>query len=213
MEGDVLAGRSRLSSSSSGSSHAQYEGGTSGSVGGALARRPVGAAVGRDGKEDSPVKIPKGEITPRMPEKKDVITSTPISSLPRPSFQVPDSSVMSTPGGVPLPPNPPPTPVGGVGGVPVPPLPPPTIPGVQQAHLKRVNWEKLHGTEGTIWKEVTASRCQSQGNPQNSKHLSSYSNFVRTLEKGCPLLIGKKWALFKCLSERCTCCSLVWVIS
>ncbi len=58
---------------------------------------------------------------------------------------------------VPLPPPPPPTPQGGVGGVPVPPPPPPPslpVDSSAQAHLKRVNWEKIHSTEGTIWREV-----------------------------------------------------------
>ena len=63
-----------------------------------------------------------------------------------------DVSSVSTPG-VPLPPNPPPTPQG---GIPVPPPPPPALPGAAGggSNLKRVNWEKIHGTEGTIWKEV-----------------------------------------------------------
>ena len=71
-----------------------------------------------------------------------------------------ESSTVSTPGsGVLCPPNPPPTPQGGVGGVPVPPPPPPTLPGAgsSQTHLKRVNWEKVHSTEGTIWREVGAA--------------------------------------------------------
>lgn len=65
-------------------------------------------------------------------------------------------STISTPGGIPLPPNPPPTPHTGVGGIPVPPPPPPTLPGgaSQASRLRRVNWEKVHGTEGTIWGEV-----------------------------------------------------------
>jgi hypothetical protein len=103
-------------------------------------------------KDDEPVKIPKEESTPVKPVLKHIATSTPIlGRSPKP----PDTSTMSTPGGVPLPPNPPPTPVGGVGGIPVPPPPPPSLPGGQQgSNLKRVNWEKLYGTEGTIWKEV-----------------------------------------------------------
>ncbi len=69
---------------------------------------------------------------------------------------MPDTSVYSTPGGTPLPPNPPPTPHIGVGGIPIPPPPPPTLPGGhgQTNKLKRVNWEKVQGTEGTIWSEV-----------------------------------------------------------
>lgn len=150
----MVGGRgSRLSSSSSGSSHTHSTGGeASGVVGGAPTRRDIGARS--SSKEDVPVKIPREEATPVKPaEKRLITTSTPI--LSRPSYQVPDSSTMSTPGSVPLPPNPPPTPVGGVGGVPVPPPPPPAVPGGQQGHLKRVNWEKIYGTEGTIWKEVT----------------------------------------------------------
>ena len=65
-----------------------------------------------------------------------------------------DASTVSTPG-VPMPPNPPPIPQG---GIPVPPPPPPALPGgateSQKSNLKRVNWEKIHGTEGTIWREV-----------------------------------------------------------
>lgn len=64
-----------------------------------------------------------------------------------------DVSAFSTPG-IPMPPNPPPTPQG---GIPVPPPPPPALPGgaaAAQSNLKRVNWEKIHGTEGTIWREV-----------------------------------------------------------
>lgn len=158
LDGEVMVGGrgSRLSSSSSGSSHTHStggEGGASGVVGGAPTRREVGSGARSSSWEDVPVKIPKGETTPVKPaEKRYITTSTPIL---RPSYQVPDSSIISTPGGVTLPPNPPPTPVGGVGGVPVPPPPPPAIPGGQQGHLKRVNWEKLYGTEGTIWKEVT----------------------------------------------------------
>ena len=86
----------------------------------------------------------------------------PCSSFTTPFMKsVPfESSTVSTPGsGVLCPPNPPPTPQGGVGGVPVPPPPPPTLPGAgsSQTHLKRVNWEKVHSTEGTIWREVGAA--------------------------------------------------------
>jgi hypothetical protein len=64
-----------------------------------------------------------------------------------------DISAFSTPG-IPMPPNPPPTPQG---GIPIPPPPPPALPGgaAAQSTLKRVNWEKIHGTEGTIWREVS----------------------------------------------------------
>lgn len=132
-----------------------------GLMGRAQTRKVAGGAARGGSTEDAPVKIPKEEATPRKLEKKHIVTSTPVLSQSRPPFQAPDVSTMSTPGSVPLPPNPPPTPVGGVGGVPVPPPPPPSIPGAQQGHLKRVNWEKLHGAEGTIWKEVTlqASEC------------------------------------------------------
>lgn len=83
-------------------------------------------------------------------------TQTPLSGLK----SITNASIVSTPG-VPLPPNPPPTPAGGVGAIPIPPPPPPTVPGDTHSHLKRVNWEKIHGTEGTIWREVhnTTDKC------------------------------------------------------
>ena len=155
LEGE-FAVRSRLSSSSSSSS--SHAGGSdmaaaSRVVGGAPTptRREVGGGAKRN--DDVPIKIPKEEVTPAKPVLRHLVTSTPILGH---SIPAQDSSAMSTPGGVPLPPNPPPTPIGGVGGVPVPPPPPPALPGAQQGHLKRVNWEKLYGTEGTVWKEVTA---------------------------------------------------------
>ena len=85
--------------------------------------------------------------------------STPIASAAGPG----DVSAFSTPG-VPMPPNPPPTPQG---GIPIPPPPPPALPGGAAAHsnLKRVNWEKIHGTEGTIWREVS----------EKNSHLIFYS--------------------------------------
>ena len=76
-------------------------------------------------------------------------------ATPTPAGATADISTSSSPGAVPLPPVPPPTPQGGVNGVPVPPPPPPTLPGTSsQSHLKRVNWEKVPGAEGTIWREV-----------------------------------------------------------
>ena len=173
LDGEVMIGGhgpgSRLSSSSSGSSYSTAGGIAAGGRGAAAAGggrgqggggRGTGASAGSGGDEleETPVKLPKSPERKSMPPK---ATSTPVlSPSSRPPFQLlPDVSTMSTPGGVPLPPNPPPTPAGGVGGVPVPPPPPPALSQQQQqqAHLKRVNWEKLHGTEGTIWKEVCAS--------------------------------------------------------
>lgn len=152
--------RFRLSSSSSSGSSYSTGGVAQGVVSPEVMSGALIREAGRSGAqkrgclEDEPVKIPSKAATQKL--NSDVLTSTPISSLStRPPFQLPDASIMSTPGGVPFPPNPPPTPVGGVGGVPVPPPPPPSIPGVQQGHLKRVNWEKLHGTDGTIWKEAS----------------------------------------------------------
>ena len=74
-------------------------------------------------------------------------------------------SSTSTPGTIPLPPNPPPTPKGGVGGAPIPPPPPPCLPGTAdtQSRLKRVNWEKIHNTEGTIWSEVRSASSTAGG--------------------------------------------------
>ena len=82
-------------------------------------------------------------------DRSKVLPSTPIGS----TGAAGDISAFSTPG-VPMPPNPPPTPQG---GIPVPPPPPPALPGgaAAQSTLKRVNWEKIHGTEGTIWREVS----------------------------------------------------------
>lgn len=150
LEGEFVV-RSRLSSSSSSSSHAGSSDATAASrvVGGAPKGKEAGSGAKRS--DDIPVKMPKEEVTPAKPVLRHLATSTPILGR---SLPAQDSSAMSTPGGVPLPPNPPPTPIGGVGGVPVPPPPPPALPGAQQGHLKRVNWEKLYGTEGTIWKEV-----------------------------------------------------------
>ena len=84
-------------------------------------------------------------------------------STPTGAAAAADVSTTSTPG-VPLPPNPPPTPQG---GIPVPPPPPPTLPGAagvdsHRSNLKRVNWEKIHGTEGTIWREVGLISCMRQ---------------------------------------------------
>lgn len=91
--------------------------------------------------------------------EKDTEISSPQASITGLLPTLADTSAVSTPGGAPpLPPNPPPTPAVGVGGVPIaPPPPPPALLGSSssQSHLKRVNWEKLHGTEGTIWKEVS----------------------------------------------------------
>ena len=77
-----------------------------------------------------------------------------------------DISAFSTPG-IPMPPNPPPTPQG---GIPVPPPPPPALPGgaAAQSTLKRVNWEKIHGTEGTIWREVSQKLIYL--NPSSNSH-------------------------------------------
>lgn len=181
-EGQVVGrgGALRLSSSSSESSYGQTAGGVAyggaGEVGGTWERgvahggarevggpreRDVAAVVGAGTPEDVPVKItrPAGMqemIKAHVKEKEAVVqmsSQLAMGLTPPPRHE---TSVMSTPGGVPLPPNPPPTPTAGVGGVPIPPPPPPALPGVMQSHLKRVNWEKIHGTEGTIWKEVNA---------------------------------------------------------
>lgn len=116
-------------------------GGTSTAVGGAM-RDEVGV--------ETPVKV-SAESKEKVKQEASV-PSPPSQALPRVDHA---ASIMSTPGTTPLPPNPPPTPASGVGGVPIPPPPPPALPGAAApSHLKRVNWEKLHGTEGTIWKEV-----------------------------------------------------------
>ena len=88
-------------------------------------------------------------VSSRGNRSKVPFPSTPIGS----TGAAGDISAFSTPG-VPMPPNPPPTPQG---GIPVPPPPPPALPGgaAAQSTLKRVNWEKIHGTEGTIWGEVS----------------------------------------------------------
>lgn len=166
VEGDVVVGgggRLRLSSSSSGSSYGQPTGPTGGVAhGGTAGGRGGGgfshmsAAGSRDGGvEDTPVKVLKSVETHEKLKKKDeMVTKAPSSESGH------ALSVLSTPGNPPLPPNPPPTPAGGVGGVPIPPPPPPTLPGAAApSHLKRVNWEKLQGTEGTIWKEVRKIGC------------------------------------------------------
>lgn len=175
MRGDVIVGQgggSRLSSTSS-ESYGQpmatpvYR---TPAVGG---QHKGGGAVRRGASlEDTPIKIPKAASTEEKVAKEIKNGAGAVPTPPEVGSRLKavlagDASTVSTPGSVPLPPNPPPTPEGGVGGVPIPPPPPPALSGPTQAHLKRVNWEKLHGAEGTIWKEVSPGielRClQSQG--------------------------------------------------
>ena len=89
----------------------------------------------------------------------NTLLSTSGQVMATPNVAAPNTSSISTPGTIPLPPNPPPAPQGGVGGVPIPPPPPPSLPGTTgtQSRLKRVNWEKIHDTEGTIWREVRSA--------------------------------------------------------
>lgn len=69
----------------------------------------------------------------------------------------------STSNSISFPANPPPPPPASAAGVPAPPLPPPPPPpsltGASHSNLKRVNWEKLNQTEGTIWGEVCVCVC------------------------------------------------------
>ena len=141
--------------------------------GGAFGKGVVGApsgdfAAGGTNLEDASIKSPRvGDglsdgikqqaAALRVEKNKESmpVLQTPLEAAASRLKDPPNASLMSTPGGVPLPPNPPPTPAGGVGGVPIPPPPPPALPGATQSHLKRVNWEKIHGGgEGTIWREV-----------------------------------------------------------
>ncbi len=96
-------------------------------------------------------KIKKSPRRQSSKEKAELKTSSQSFQTP---IQTPNTSTMSTPEAVPLPPNPPPTPATGVGGVPIPPPPPPAFSAETHSNLKRVNWEKINGAEGTIWKEV-----------------------------------------------------------
>ena len=82
-------------------------------------------------------------------------TSTPHSTEATPPATPPvsmaDITASSTPGLIPAPP---PTPAIGPGGVPLPPPPPPSSLS-SQPHLKRVNWQKMATTDGTVWGEVS----------------------------------------------------------
>ena len=87
------------------------------------------------GSSTTPLKRHSAEATPPTTPTNDITTST-------------------TPGTVP---PPPPTPVVGPGGVPIPPPPPPSFSSAQQPLMKRVNWQKMARTDGTVWGEVCAS--------------------------------------------------------
>ena len=81
----------------------------------------------------TPFKRHSAEVTPPATPSNDITTST-------------------TPGIVP---PPPPTPVVGPGGIPIPPPPPPSLSSSSsQPHMKRVNWQKMARTDGTVWGEV-----------------------------------------------------------
>ena len=124
-------------------------GGTGGGEGGA------GAGNGRGGGQQTGKGV--DQKIDKSPTRQKVKMEPPLSPTKPPlqsPTKTPNSSMMSTPGAVPLPPNPPPTPATGVGGVPIPPPPPPAFSAESKSHLKRVNWEKISGAEGTIWKEV-----------------------------------------------------------
>ena len=174
LEGEVILGRgagSRLSSSS-GSSYDQSIGGgahgwgvnVGGTSGGGMRYGGSHEGVtmggihkeGVSAEEYIPTKIPNSKD---VEKKNEAVLQTPSQTVSELNTPI-NNSTVSTPGGTSLLPNPPPTPAGGVGGIPIPPPLPPIVPGPPtQSHLKRVNWEKLHGTEGTIWKEVLCSLC------------------------------------------------------
>ena len=86
-----------------------------------------------------------------------LLSSTPLkrqsteATPPATPTTMADITTSSTPG---LIPPPPPTPVMGPGGIPLPPPPPPSS-LTSQPHMKRVNWQKMTRTDGTVWGEVS----------------------------------------------------------
>ena len=98
--------------------------------------------VGQTGRTDEQ----RGRGT-STPQRRRSTEATPTATPPT---AVADITSFSTPGIVP---PPPPTPAVGPGGVPLPPPPPP--PSLSsQPHMKRVNWQKMTKTDGTVWGEV-----------------------------------------------------------
>ena len=84
-------------------------------------------------------------------DEKVLSTNKHLQSLAQiPQSSITDASIVSSPqGGVSFSPNLP-----SILGSIVPPPPPPAFHGPTQSHFKRVNWEKIHGAEGTVWSEV-----------------------------------------------------------
>ena len=99
--------------------------------------------------------------TPAVSGTKDVMQKLTSSMLKSTKDGVTSDSTVSMASsqgasGAPPPPPPPPfTPMVGPDGVPLPPPPPPSSSLHTSSNLKRVNWDKLNSTEGTIWRELS----------------------------------------------------------